>query len=89
MPLNLSLGILASTGKCVAILRNDDCRDLLKEWKARLAEGIRHSGYVAASRAWQFSCAMNRHIRFLGNLASTAHSARNEAHPIRQHALTL
>ena len=89
MPLNLNLGILASTGKCVAILRNDDSPDLLKEWKTRLAEAIRQWGYVAASRTWQFACAMNRLIRFLKSLALPAHCARNEAHPIRQHALTL
>jgi glycosyltransferase involved in cell wall biosynthesis len=40
MPQNLNLGILASTGKYVAILHDDDvyCSDLLREWKTCLDE---------------------------------------------------
>jgi len=40
MPQNLNLGILASTGKYVAILHDDDvyCPDLLREWKTCLDE---------------------------------------------------
>jgi len=40
MPQNLNLGILASTGKYVAILHDDDvyCPDLLRDWKTCLDE---------------------------------------------------
>jgi glycosyltransferase involved in cell wall biosynthesis len=37
----------------------------------RLAEAIRHSSFVAASRTWDFACAVNRHLRLLRRSHST------------------
>jgi GT2 family glycosyltransferase len=37
----------------------------------RLAEAVRHGNFVAASRAWQFALAVNRHMRLLRRSDST------------------
>ena len=98
--------LIAVTSSEVALHQFDDrdevVRPLLERmfWEARMrhyrrrparrsAEAIRHWGYVAAGRTWQFACAVNRRIRFLKKLAPTTHSAQNEAHSIRRDALTL
>jgi glycosyltransferase involved in cell wall biosynthesis len=53
MPQNLNLGILASTGKYVAILHDDDvyCTELLREWKTCLDEHPKAAFVFNAYRA--------------------------------------
>lgn len=53
MPQNLNLGILASTGKYVAILHDDDvyCPDLLRQWKTCLDEHPKAAFVFNAYRA--------------------------------------
>jgi glycosyltransferase involved in cell wall biosynthesis len=40
-------------------------RHFRKRAARRFAEALRHCGFVAANRTWQFACAANRHLRKL------------------------